>query len=105
MKTYEEVLKEKLRYFGESEMEKIKTKFKKEEDRKREINCLIADHVSFEAFGVDRKLDDKEWDIFIDTYYYMRDYTTIINEVLAELYSKIEEKSNARSKNTAHIPE
>jgi len=81
-------LKKMLLELSKPELKEIKAKFKKVKKRKEEIDNFINCIISTEIFEND--LDDKELDIFLDTYYYILYYAPAIDEVLSELYSKIE---------------
>lgn len=81
-------LKKKLLECLEPELKEIKVKYKSIEDMKQEIDCAVNCFISTEIFEKD--LDDKELDIFLDTYCYMLFYAPVIDGVLSELYSKCE---------------
>ena len=83
-------LKKMLLELAEPDLKEIKAKFRKKHDREVEIGCMISSMVSFDIF--DRDLDEKEFQIFLDTYLYMLDYAPVINETLSELYSKVNGK-------------
>ena len=80
-------LKKRLLESAEQNLKEIKTKFRKKQDRETEIDCMISTFIQCEIFNKD--LDDKELDIFLDTYYFMQHYGPTIDEVLTELNDKI----------------
>ena len=88
-------LKKRLMIALKPELEKIKLEFKDNiEDATNEINCLLTSLISVEVFN-NKELNDEEYSIFCNTYYYMLYYGTIIDDIKDELcFIMNDEKQN-----------
>lgn len=82
-------LKQRLLERSKPKLEEIKAKNKNKSElqKKEEIKSAVSSLVAIEVF--DKELNDKEFNIFKSTFYYMLYYTFAIEEVLSELYSRI----------------
>lgn len=69
------------------DLEEIKNKHENIEDIKEEIDIMVGGWVACNIF--DRELDDKELDIFMETYHHMLYYTPAINGIIERLNERV----------------
>lgn len=85
-----EELKKRLIDFLKPQLEEIKAENKPEEIETA-IFCILAGLISCEIFG-EKELNDKEDEIFFDTYSFMLDFAPTINETIEELHESLNDE-------------